>query len=68
MTDLQQYVGKDVVIIDDDGKKWRGIVDAYNSDDDVDEYIGESLDICVGGSPNNMVCLTKPQIKSITLI
>lgn len=65
--DLKQYVGKDVIIIDDDGKKWRGIVDSYNSDDDVGDYVGETLDICVDGSPNDMVCLTKPQIKSITL-
>jgi len=67
MIDLQQYIGKNVIIIDDDGKQWSGIVDAYNSDDDVDDYAGESLDICIDGSPDNMVCLTKPQIKSIIL-
>lgn len=68
MTNLKQYVGKDVIIVDDDNKKWRGVVDSYNIDDDIGDYIGETLDIRVNGSPDDMVCLSKPQIKSIQII
>ena len=67
MTNLKQFVGKDVIIVDDDNKNWRGIVDSYNIDDCVGDYIGETLDICINGSPDDMVCFTKPQIKSIIL-
>lgn len=67
MTDLRQYVGKSVIIVDDDNKMWYGFVDSYNSDDDVGDYIGETLDVCVNGSPDDMVCFTKPQIKSIQI-
>lgn len=67
MNNLQQFVGKNVIIVDDDGKKWCGIVDAYNSDDDVDDYVGETIDLRVKGSIDDLVCLTKPQIKSIKL-
>lgn len=67
MTDLKQFVGKDVIIVDDDNKKWRGIVDSYNIDDDIGDYIGETLDIRVNGSSDEMVCFTRPQIKSIIL-
>lgn len=67
MTNLEKYVGKSVIIIDDNGKEWKGIVDCYNPDDDIEDYTGETLDICVNGSPDDLVCLTKPQIKSIQL-
>ena len=68
MTDLQQFVGKNVIIVDDDNKTWCGFVDRYNSDDDIGDYIGETLDICVNGSSNDMICLSKPQIKFIQII
>ena len=67
MSDFAKYVGKSVIIIDDDDKEWKGIVDSYNPDDDLEDYSGETLDICVNGSPDDLVCLTKPQIKSIKL-
>ena len=68
MTDLQRFVGKNVIIVDDDNKTWCGFVDRYNSDDDIGDYIGETLDICVNGFSNDMVCLSKPQIKFIQII
>lgn len=68
MNDLSKYVGKSVIIIDDDDRLWNGIVDSYNPDDDLGDYIGETLDICVNGSHNDLVCFTKSQIKSIELV
>ncbi|WP_405354919.1 hypothetical protein [Ruminococcus sp.] len=67
MTDFSKYVGKTVIIADDDNKEWKGIVDSFNPDDELEDYTGETIDICVNGSPNDIVWRTKAQICSIKL-
>lgn len=64
MKNLKKYLGKKVEIIDSNDKKWVGVVEEYDSDDDFCDYRGESIDVTVDDPLKNVVFGTV-DIKSI---
>lgn len=65
MKNLNAFLHKNVIIVDSNKKEWKGYVEKYNDDDSFLDYEGESIDVRVEGSPDEIVCFGKSEIKYI---
>lgn len=67
MDNLYNYLGKNIILIDTDGKQWNGKVDMFDSAEDNDT--GEdSIVILCDDNPNQLVEFMQSEIKEIEVI